>query len=316
MLCLLMAASPAGAAPSGVLSEKRSEARELARQVAALDSQIGEAVSRYSRATRALQAVRRQLRENRRRQRVTYQQLHLARAALATRAVAMYKHADVGALDALLGAADISDLVTQLTMVRSIAQGDRTTVATIERTERELKSRAATLTADAHTAEKLVDTCRAEVATIRTSLNQRRAVLADVRSDIRRLAAAVTVPAAQDGESSVEPPASDGDGAGDDGSGPWWPLIQRAASGNGISARGLYRLMMIESGGNASIVSPGGFSGLFQFSPATWKGSWNPWRTASITNGAAQIRAAALAIARGYGPTWWGASYAWAFQGD
>ena len=44
--------------------------------------------------------------------------------------------------------------------------------------------------------------------------------------------------------------------------------------------------MMIESGGYASIVGPGGYYGLFQYHPSTWKGSWNPYRSASITDGA------------------------------
>jgi hypothetical protein len=77
----------------------------------------------------------------------------------------------------------------------------------------------------------------------------------------------------------------------------------------------MYRLMMIESGGSASIVGPGGYSGLFQYAPATWKGSWNPYRSASIDDGSAQIKATALALHLGYGHAWWDPSYSWAFQG-
>jgi hypothetical protein len=74
--------------------------------------------------------------------------------------------------------------------------------------------------------------------------------------------------------------------------------------------------MMIESGGSAAAVGPGGYYGLYQYAPSTWKGAWNPWRTAKITDGPAQIRATAVAIRLGYGPSWWGDSYAWAFGGD
>ena len=74
--------------------------------------------------------------------------------------------------------------------------------------------------------------------------------------------------------------------------------------------------MMIESGGSATVIGAGGYYGLFQYAPSTWKGSWNPWRSSSITDGAAQIKATALALSQGYGHAWWDPSYTWAFQGD
>ena len=44
-------------------------------------------------------------------------------------------------------------------------------------------------------------------------------------------------------------------------------------------------------------------------------GSWNPYRSAGITNGAAQIRATARALKMGHGHAWWDPSYSWAFSG-
>ena len=43
------------------------------------------------------------------------------------------------------------------------------------------------------------------------------------------------------------------------------------------------------------------YKGLFQYYPATWSGSWNPWRRHSIFDGWAQIRATAYALSRGMG---------------
>jgi peptidoglycan hydrolase CwlO-like protein len=311
-LCAIVAAVALAPAPAGArtgqLQQNRAEARELAADITALDARIDAAVTRYSRATQALEAVREQVTENRRLQRLAYQELGIARDALATRAVAMYKHEDVSPLDAVFGAADLGDLVTQLSMVRSIARCDRVVVRSIESTKQELRDRAAALVADERTAEKLVGTCRSELATIRSRLDERRAVLASVRADIRRLAAA-TAKSSPAPSPTVEPPDQGG------GSGPWWPLIQSAAASNGVSARGMYRLMMVESGGSAAVAGPGGYYGLFQYSPATWKGSWNPWRSARISDGSAQIKATALAIGQGYGHAWWDPSYTWAFQG-
>jgi peptidoglycan hydrolase CwlO-like protein len=309
LVCAALVAC-AAAARTGELQSSRAEARALAAEISGLDAQIGAAVTRYSRATRSLEAVRRQLTENRRLQRLAYKELSVTRATLAARAVAMYKHDHVGPMDAVFGAADLGDLVTQLSMLRTIARCDRDVVHSVESTRRELADRAKALEADERTAGELVGTCEAELGTIRTRLGERRAALAGVRSDIRRLASE-TQQTSSGPRPTVEPP----DQGGDDGTGPWWSLIQRAAAHNGVSARGLYRLMMIESGGSATIVGPGGFYGLFQYAPATWKGSWNPWRSSRITDGAAQIKATALAIRQGYGHAWWDPSYTWAFQG-
>ena len=169
----------------GAAGEPRQGAARWPTEISSLDGQIGSAVTRYSRATRALEAVRRQLKDNRRLQRLAYKELGLARATLAARAVAMYKHNDVSPMDAVFGAADLGDLVTQLTMVRTIARCDRDVVRTIETTKRELTDRAEALAADERTAEKLVGTCKSELATIRARLDERRAALAGVRSDIR-----------------------------------------------------------------------------------------------------------------------------------
>jgi hypothetical protein len=310
---LVLSVAPASAR-SGALQENKTKARQLAAEISSLDARIGSAVTRYSRATRALEAVRRQIKDNGRLQRLAYKELGLARATLSARAVAMYKHEDLSPMDAVFGAADLGDLVTQLTMVRTIARCDRDVVRTIETTKRELTDRAATLVADERTAEKLVGTCRSELSSIRASLDERRAALAGVRSDIRRLASAAAQ-ASPKPAPTVEPPQPGG-GGGDAGSGPWWPLIQSAAASNGVDARGMYRLMMIESGGSASVVGPGGYYGLFQYAPSTWTGSWNPWRSSSITDGTAQIKATALALRQGYGHSWWDPSYSWAFQGN
>ena len=101
----------------------------------------------------------------------------------------MYKRHDVGPMDAVFGAADLSDLVTQLSMIKTIARSDRDVVRTVETTRRELADRAKALKADELTAEKLVGACKTELGTIRARLGERRAALDGVRLDIRRLVA-------------------------------------------------------------------------------------------------------------------------------
>lgn len=88
------------------------------------------------------------------------------------------------------------------------------------------------------------------------------------------------------------------------------PLIRDVARANGISSTGLYGMMILESGGRATAVGGGGaYMGLFQYTWGTWRGAWNGWRTSSIFDPAAQIRATARALRLGYGPSMWPNTY-------
>ena len=295
------------------LQSAREKAHQLAADVGQLDARIGGAVREYAQATAALQAVRAQIRDNTTRQQLARGELALARATLASRAVALYKHADVTPLDAIFTASDFGDLVAGLNMVRSITRSDHDVLRTVVQTSRQLATRAESLVADKRTAQRLVTQREAEVAQIRARLSERRALLSGVRDQIRALVVDQEVAPSSPSQAVTPPDASNGGVVG--GQGQWWPLIQAAAGANGVSARGMYRLMMIESGGSAGVVGPGGYYGLFQYAPTTWKGSWNPYGSASISDGSAQIKATALALHLGYGHAWWDPSYSWAFQG-
>jgi soluble lytic murein transglycosylase-like protein len=96
--------------------------------------------------------------------------------------------------------------------------------------------------------------------------------------------------------------------------GDWRPIVTVAAQKNHISATDLYQMMQLESGGRVTAQGGGGaYLGLYQYSPSTWRGSWNPWRQRSIYDGVAQIWAPATAIHRGLGPRMWPNTYPAAF---
>lgn len=95
--------------------------------------------------------------------------------------------------------------------------------------------------------------------------------------------------------------------------GDWRALIDRTARKYGVNADGLYRLMMMESGGKVRAVGAGRYYGLFQYALGTWKGDWNPWRGESVFDGSAQIEASAYAIKKGMGRSLWGNTFPVAF---
>ncbi len=326
-LVLLAAVAVASSLPETLraaeaqLLSARAQAERLAAQIADLDAGIAAAADRCGRAGDRLRESREDIRVNRRLQDTGRKDLAEARATLAQRAVALYKQDDISTLAAILSADDFAAMVGHLSLVHEVVSADKDILRRVEQAQRRLQRRAAALAADERAAARLVRRRDRELAAIRAQLDERQALLDSTRADIRRFVAAQTAPAPVASRATSSGDASGGstgEGAGGDsagGSGPWWPLIEQAAGVNGVSARGMYRLMMIESGGDASVVGPGGFFGLFQYAPTTWKGSWNPYRGHSITDGAAQIKATALAIKLGYGHAWWDPSYTYAFGG-
>lgn len=67
----------------------------------------------------------------------------------------------------------------------------------------------------------------------------------------------------------------------------------------------MWSVMMCESSGNPRASGGGGaFLGLFQYSPATWAGRWNPYRNESIWDARSQIFATAKAWSIGMQSAW------------
>jgi len=92
--------------------------------------------------------------------------------------------------------------------------------------------------------------------------------------------------------------------------GDWRPIIEVAARRYHVSAGGIYRMMMRESGGQRFAGTASAFKGLFQYCLGTWSAAWNPWRHDSIYDGSSQIFATAYAIHKGMGPQMWTTTFA------
>jgi len=303
LLCVVPAASAA------TLAGKRAQARAAAAQVAALDQRLDSMVALYSAAVQRLGVLQGQVATSRAELKLARYQVVLAREELADHLVLAYKSGNADVLNAVFQAGSFSDLLTRLDYVQHVTGSDAGLVQTVERHQREALAAQAALQADLARAKQTTADLAARHDTVLAELNTRRAVLHGLNATVAHLVAqtrAVTPVAAV--ASDLTPPSTAGDG-----SGPWWSQIKAAAAADGIWAEGLYRLMGAESGGSAT-ASNGVDFGLFQYTAGTWKGSWNPWRSASIFDGGAQIKATALAVSQGHGPAWWPTTYAWAFS--
>ena len=304
--------SPAGAA---TLASERVRARAIGQEIGTLDTRLATIVDGFAAATDRLASVNAQIGQNERQLKIAEFQVTVGRRVLSARAVAMYKERDTSVVDVLVGSSSFSDMLSQLTFLSKLSQYDDDVLAQLQGTRQEVADRQLTLKADKEAARLLLTQQTAERVSIRAALAQRQSTLKGLQGEIKRLEAELRKPVVRVQKVGI-PAAAAAPTGNEVPSGGWWPVISDAAAANGIRADGLYRLMMIESGGNASIVggSGGRFCGLFQYWPGTWKASWNPWRAQSIFDGSAQIRATALAIKMGKGPYWWNPSYQWAFS--
>ncbi len=287
-------------------ADQRAAAAALATQVAQLDARLGSTVAQYAAAAQRMQTLQQAIAADRKQLRVAQYQLDLARQTLAERAAAAYKDRDVSLLDVVLGSGSFEDLMSNLDFARRLDTHDAQVVQSVQQQAAGVRRDLADLSGKQASLRATLEQIGKQRAAITASLAQRRTLLAGAKARLASLARPSPTPSSSSSATTSGTLAPQGS---------WWPAIQAVAKARGVSARGLYRLMMVESGGVATITNGVNY-GLFQYSPGTWHGSWNPWRGRPITDGAAQIKATALAIHLGYGPSWWPSTYPYAFSGD
>ncbi len=298
------------AASANALAARKAQARAAAALVAGLDQSLDQTVATYAAAMQRLETLQSQVGANRSALRLDRYQLTESQQQLAEHLVSAYKGGGAGVLNALFQTGSFDDLLTRLDYVQQLTGSDAAMVQAVAQHRRQIAAEQSSLQKALQGAQKTAAQLSAQRGRLNAQLGERRAMLRGLNAAVGRLVAqakAVT-PVAAASRASGAAPSTAGDG-----SGPWWPQIRSAAAAQGIWAEGLYRLMNAESGGSAT-VSNGVDDGLFQYAVGTWKGSWNPWRAASIFDGGAQIKATALAVHLGYGPSWWPSTYAWAFS--
>lgn len=81
-------------------------------------------------------------------------------------------------------------------------------------------------------------------------------------------------------------------------------MINAAAAMYGVSPDLMNHIINCESGYNPLAYNPSGATGIAQFMPGTFNGSWNPYRGEGIWSAHAQIYAMALKISLGGVSAW------------
>lgn len=315
LLIVLALASPAGASK---LSREKARAKAIAQEIGGLDQRLAALAESYAAVSTELKAVNERIATNQERLAEAEAELRDAREAAGARAAALYKERPVTLVDVIAGSSSFSELLTQIQFLVKMSQHDERLLTDLKQMKGEVAQRRRELMADREAARTALERKKAEQARVKEALDERKSTLAGLRGEIERLEAALQRPIVRSTPTPVASTAAGGSGAGGSTSAPsggWWPLIQQAAAANGIDPNGMYRLMMMESGGQPSIVGSGLYHGLFQYCESTWRASWNPWASSDIHDGAAQIQATALALKMGKGPYWWPNTYSPSFSG-
>jgi cell wall-associated NlpC family hydrolase len=179
----------ASADPS--ISAKRAEAAGVLAQIQEIDSQLSHAIEAYNLANVKLDQIRGDLETNARHLQIAKKSLRNGQAHLADRLVALYVGGhEEGALEVVLGAKSIDDLLNRLDAVERVSAQDARVLREVKSFRKQVVQRRVKLQR-ARTAQQQVVAQRAEQRrSIEGQLAERQRLLSSIKDQIAALEAA------------------------------------------------------------------------------------------------------------------------------
>jgi len=187
--------APAAATPSTLsfgsqpdtVPELRAEARRVRAEIDRLDHRVAVAVERYDQAAAALDELTIELMDIRSQLSLVETRLDLTQDILAARSRLMYKGGELGVLDIVFGAADLTDVQRQLEFYRLLTEADGDAVATVETLVRQAEELETRLEARRQAAQATEERLEEERAVVEDELARREAVLRDLDGRIKKI---------------------------------------------------------------------------------------------------------------------------------
>jgi cell wall-associated NlpC family hydrolase len=174
----------AGTASPPAVAEKQGEAAHVLAEIGRIDRQLSHTVDAYDGARVQLAALGGELRRNRAELVRARRTLHRAQARLERRLVLIYTSEQPTALDILLGASSLSDLVDRLDAAREVAAQDDEIAAEAAAAKANLQRREARLERAKRAQQQTVTRLAATRAQIESALARRRQLLSSIRAQI------------------------------------------------------------------------------------------------------------------------------------
>ena len=184
-------ASVRSAAADPSVSAKRAQAQNVLNQIREIDSQLAYAVEAYNLANIKLDKIDADLRSNARHLTIARSSLQSAQAHLSARLVHLYTNgAESSAMEVLLGAESLDDLLNRLDAVERVSDQDARVLREVKSFKAEVKSRKLRLER-ARTEQASIVAERADQrSSIEGQLRERQRMLSSIKDQIAALEAA------------------------------------------------------------------------------------------------------------------------------
>ncbi len=190
MVCLsvLTVVSSSTADPS--ITSKRAQAQAVLGQIEAAQPQLEQAIESYNYANVQLKQLDADLSSNARHLVVAKTSLGAAQVHIADRLRALYVNGDGGgAVEVILGAESLDDLLGRLDMVQRVGNQDAKVLKEVTRFRKEVKQRRANLTRARASQSRIVAQKASQQRAIEGQIAQQQRSLAGLQSEIRQLQA-------------------------------------------------------------------------------------------------------------------------------
>jgi cell wall-associated NlpC family hydrolase len=185
---LLTFAGVAGSSPE--IATKQGQAQQIIAEIHTLDAELGRVVEAYNAATVRLDQIEAEQKVNERRLQVARANLKRAQANLAERVVDLYRSGEQSALEVVLGATTLSEMLDRIDAVERVSEEDARIVGEVRAFRAEVKRRERQLAAQRAQQADLVAQRAARRDEIQSRMAEREALLAQVRDEIERMQAA------------------------------------------------------------------------------------------------------------------------------
>jgi cell wall-associated NlpC family hydrolase len=179
-----------GAASANPIQSKRAEAQAVLAQIHESDAQLETAIESYNYANVQLDQIDADLSSNAHHLVVAQKSLNTAQAHIAKRLRALYVNGDGGgAVEILLGAENLDDLLGRLDMVQRVGDQDAKVLKDVKAFKKDVKQHREELRTAREKQAQLVAERAATKRSIESRLAQRQQMLAGIQSEIKQLQA-------------------------------------------------------------------------------------------------------------------------------
>jgi cell wall-associated NlpC family hydrolase len=178
--------SASAARPSPVTS-KQAQAKQVLAEIQSIDANLEKVVEAYNASQIKLDAIKEEQRVNERRLEIARSNYGKAQTFLQQRLVALYTSEDQSALEILLGASSLDDLLDRVDTVNRVSEQDARIVGEVRHFRAEIKQREGELEKARAEQERIVADQAAKKSAIESQLAERQQLLSSIKSEIERL---------------------------------------------------------------------------------------------------------------------------------